>query len=85
MIVLLSAAANESAAVAREVSIAVGAGKPIVPVRLEKVEPAKSLQYLLQLIQWVDAFPGSLQKHVGQITTRTRAALTFQHLRNAVE
>ena len=63
LVVLISAAANRSDHVAREVSIASEAGKPIVPLRLSAVEPDGSLRYLLHLSQWIDVFPAPVESH----------------------
>ncbi|MEQ1872484.1 MAG: toll/interleukin-1 receptor domain-containing protein [Ilumatobacteraceae bacterium] len=67
LVVLISDAANRSEHVAREVSIAADAGKPIVPLRLTAVEPVGSLRYLLQLRQWVDVFPPPVTNHADRV------------------
>jgi hypothetical protein len=56
-ILLLSAAANRSQHLPREVEIALGRGLPIITLRIEDVEPSGSLQYYLAALQWMDAFP----------------------------
>jgi hypothetical protein len=63
LVVLLSDAANRSDHVAREVSIAAEAGKPLVPLRLAATEPDGSLRYLLHLSQRVDVFPAPVADH----------------------
>jgi TIR domain len=59
VIVLVSAAANQSPHVRRELDRAVGSGRPIVPVRLGKVIASESLSYLLSGAQWVDLDSGT--------------------------
>ena len=71
LVVLVSDVANRSDHVAREVSIAVEAGKQIVPLRLAAVEPDGSLRYLLHLSQWVNVFPAPVATHADKV----RAAL----------
>ncbi len=71
LVVLISAAANKSDHVAREVSIAAEAHKPLVPLRLAPIEPDGSLRYLLHLSQWIDVFPSPVAAH----KDRVRAAL----------
>ncbi len=71
LVVLVSGAANKSDHVAREVSIAAEARKPIVPLRLAPIEPSGSLRYLLHLSQWVDVFPAPVANH----SDRVRVAL----------
>lgn len=67
LVVLISDAANRSDHVAREVSIAAEAGKPLVPLRLAPVEPDGSLRYLLHLSQWIDVFPAPIAGHSEQV------------------
>jgi len=67
LVVLISDAANKSDHVAREVSIASEASKPIVPLRLSAVEPDGSLRYLLHLSQWVDVFPAPVASHADRV------------------
>ncbi len=52
--VLVSAASNGSENVEREVAIADGFGKRIIPIRLEAVQPASGLVFYLSLPQWVE-------------------------------
>jgi hypothetical protein len=67
MIILLSKAANDSNHVSKEVGLALERDKALLPVRVEDVMPTGSLQYLLQLVQWVDAFPGPMRDHLAQV------------------
>ena len=67
MVVLISTAANNSSHVSKEVGLAVERGKALLPIRVEDVMPAGSLQYLLQLVQWIDAFPGPMRDHLEQV------------------
>ena len=55
MVLVLSAKSNESRHVMREVESAVSRGTPIVPFRIEDVQPSKSLDYYLKSIHWLDA------------------------------
>jgi hypothetical protein len=55
IVLIFSSATNESPHVARELEAAVGSGKRIIPVRLEEVEPSRSLRYLIGTSQWLDA------------------------------
>jgi hypothetical protein len=69
-VVLLSERSIASEHVAREVGLAVQAGKPVLPVRLERVMLSGTLAYLLHLTQWVDAFPGTIDSHINDIGGR---------------
>jgi hypothetical protein len=55
IVLVFSSATNESPHVSRELEIAVGAGRCIVPVRLEAVEPSGALRYFIGTSQWLDA------------------------------
>jgi hypothetical protein len=55
VVLVFSSATNESPHVTRELETAVGAGKRIIPVRLEDVEPTRALRYFIGTSQWLDA------------------------------
>jgi hypothetical protein len=55
IVLIFSSATNESPHVARELEAAVGSSRRIIPVRLEQVEPSRSLRYLIGTAQWLDA------------------------------
>ena len=75
MVILVSQAANDSGHVANEVSAAFDAHKAILPIRVEDVQPARSLAYLLRLQQWVDAFPGPIDRHADELRDSLAALL----------
>src|SRR5690348_5680340 len=55
MLVIVTAAANASPHVLREVEMAFNAGKPILPVHLSAVQLSPNLTYFLSTKQWLDA------------------------------
>jgi hypothetical protein len=63
MVLMLSARANASQHVQREVERAVHNAKIIIPVRIEDVRPSKDLEFFISTPHWLDAFPPSLQDH----------------------
>ena len=73
MIVLISANANRSPHVSREVNLAVGRKRAVLPVRIENVTPEASLEYLLSLMQRIDAFPPPIANHRDRILRRLAA------------
>ena len=75
MIVLVSAGANASTHVSREVSLALGRKRALLPVRIEAVSPQGPLEYLLSLVQRVDAFPPPIASHRARILKRVEATL----------
>ena len=57
-VLVLSAASNESAFVAREVERAISKKRPVFTVRIENVEPSPALELFISGTQWIDAFSG---------------------------
>ncbi len=64
MVLLLSSNANASPQIQREVERAVHHGAIVIPVRIEEVMPAKSLEYFLSTSHWLDAFQPPLKAHL---------------------
>src|SRR3954447_17887419 len=54
VVLVFSAATNDSPHVTRELETAVHRRIPIVPVRLEPVEPSSDLRYFIGTSQWLD-------------------------------
>ncbi len=75
MLVLVSAAANCSPHVSREVNLALGRSRAVLPIRIESVAPEGSLEYLLSLVQRVDAFPPPITDHRDRILRRLGALM----------
>jgi class 3 adenylate cyclase len=75
-VLILSAAANESEHVAREVSIAVGDAKPMLVLRFDETRPTGPLRYLLQLRQQIDIFPGPLERYFERVLSELRTMLS---------
>ncbi len=72
---ILSSESNESKYVKRELMFAVSAGKVILPLRVENVQPSKNLRFSLLPHQWVDAFPPPLSGHFEKIAAEIRRAV----------
>ena len=70
MVVLVSAAANASPHVSREVNLALGRKRAVLPIRIEAVAPEGPLEYLLSLVQRLDAFPPPMSTHGPRILRR---------------
>lgn len=67
LILVLSQAANASPFVRAEVERAYSKGKPIFPVRVEDVLPAKALEIFVSTKHWIDAWRGDLSLHVAKL------------------
>jgi TIR domain len=88
MVLVFSSHCNDSPQVRREVERAVHRQVPVLPMRIEAVLPARSLEYFLSTQHWLDAFPpprepyyARLSTHIASLlnaTTGTRAAFVPQ-------
>ena len=63
MILIFSTSSNDSPQVRREVERAVHKNVNILPFRIERVAPSKSLEYFLSSQHWMDAFPPPRETH----------------------
>jgi hypothetical protein len=75
LVVVVSAAANASPQVRREVERAVDKRLTIVPLRVEDVLPAGALEFLLASVQWLDAAHAPLQTRLDELIDVVRNAL----------
>lgn len=75
MLLLLSAPANVSRHVLREVEMAFNAGVPILPVRIDGQLPSSDLLYFLSTTQWLDAGADVGEDDAARIHTALRALL----------
>src|ERR1039457_5939851 len=64
MVVVFSSNANASAHIPNEVERALTNGVTIIPLRTENVLPAKSLDYFLGPLHWLDALTPPLEPHL---------------------
>ena len=69
LVVVFGAAANTSPHVMREVKQAVESGIPVVPFRVEEVEPSPRLGYLIGPSHWLDATTPPLEEHLDRLRT----------------
>jgi tetratricopeptide (TPR) repeat protein len=75
MVLIFSAAANISSQVLREVEKAIRKGTPIHPVRIENVEPTKSMEHFLHSLHWLDALTPPLERHLQILCKDVKAYL----------
>jgi hypothetical protein len=76
MLLLLSKQANSSPQIRREVERAVNRSIIIIPVRLEDVMLARSLEFFLSTSHWMDAFPPPFENHLENLS-RTIHQIVF--------
>jgi TolB-like protein/Tfp pilus assembly protein PilF len=75
---VLSKNANASTQIKREVERAVHHRRTIIPLRIENVTPAQSLEYFLSTAQWLDAFNHPLEHHLDHIAATLEEIITGQ-------
>ncbi|MCK5645599.1 MAG: TIR domain-containing protein [Anaerolineales bacterium] len=75
-VLLLSEGSNSSGAVMREVEEAVGSGIPIIPIRIEDIEPTAAMRYYIKSLHWIDAISPPLEKHLGKLVDSVQTVLS---------
>lgn len=75
LLLVFSARSNDSPQVRREIERAVHLGVPIVPVRIEPVEPTKTMSYFLGVVHWLDAFAPSLEASLPELVAHAECLL----------
>jgi hypothetical protein len=75
MILVFSQNANESRQLARELDQADRERVPVVPLRIQNVEPAGGMEYYLGNTHWLDAYVGSLDDHRERILQAVRTLI----------
>ncbi|MFZ0800098.1 MAG: toll/interleukin-1 receptor domain-containing protein [Terriglobales bacterium] len=67
MVLIFSSNANVSGHIPKEVERAVSHGVTIIPLRIEDVTPAKSLDYFIGSVHWLDAMTLPLESHLANL------------------
>jgi TIR domain len=75
MVLIFSDHANGSGQIAREIERAASRGITIVPIRIENVLPARSLEFFLSNIHWLDALTPPLERRLQEIAARIKVIL----------
>jgi TIR domain-containing protein len=75
MVLIFSGNANASKQVQREVQSAFDQNKPVIPLRVENIEPGKSLKFYMNSVHWLDALTPPLEQHLARLTQRVTGLL----------
>jgi WD40 repeat protein len=75
MVLVFSGAANTSPQIEREVERAISKGIPVIPFRIEDVQPSDSLEYFISASHWLDAFTEPLEQHLEKLAKVVRQIL----------
>jgi tetratricopeptide (TPR) repeat protein len=76
MVLIFSSNSNESRQVKREIELAVSRGLTIMPLRLEQVEPTRSMAYYMAGVHWIDALTPPLENHFKRMVDWIKPHLT---------
>lgn len=71
-VLVFSSHANESQQISREVNLAASGSVPIIPFRIEDVEPSGSLAYFISDSHWLDALTPEMEKSLDDLATTVR-------------
>ena len=75
MILIFSESANESPQIPREVERAVSKGIPVIPLRIQDIAPARSLEYFIGTVHWLDALTPPLEVHLRRLVESVKTLL----------
>jgi oligopeptide transport system substrate-binding protein len=75
MVLVFSGNSNRSQRVLDEINYAISEGKPILPFRIEAVEPSGALRLHLSSRHWLDAYDPSWEAHIESLVRSVRAIL----------
>jgi TIR domain len=75
MVLIFSGSANGSKQVQREVQNACDRDVPVIPLRVENVEPTKGLAFFMGPVHWLDALTPPLEQHLERLARRVTALL----------
>src|SRR5579863_4896556 len=72
IVLVFSGHADKSPQIEREVALAVEAGIPLIPLRIENVVASGSLRYFLSTPHWLDAMTPPLERHLERLVEVVR-------------
>jgi hypothetical protein len=78
VVLIFSASANGSMQIRNEVVHAVQRGVPVIPVRIEDIQPAKSLAYFMGSVHWLDALSPPLETHLKRLADSVKVMLQIE-------
>jgi hypothetical protein len=76
MVLVFSSKANMSGHIPKEIERAVSQGITIMPMRIEDVVPAKSLDYFIGSVHWLDALTPPLEVHLQRLAANVQTLLS---------
>ncbi len=76
MVLVFSSKANMSGHIPKEIERAVSQGVTVMPLRIENVAPAKSLDYFIGSVHWLDALTPPLEVHLQRLAANVQTLLS---------
>jgi hypothetical protein len=76
MVLVFSSKANPSGHIPKEIERAVSQGVTVMPLRIEDVAPAKSLDYFIGSVHWLDALTPPLEVHLQRLAANVQTLLS---------
>jgi TIR domain len=73
MVLIFSSSANTSPQIRREIERVVNRGIPVVPVRIEDIQPTKAMAYFMGPVHWLDALTPPLEQHLKRLAPTIRS------------
>jgi hypothetical protein len=84
MVLVFSSKANMSGHIPKEIERAVSQGVTVMPLRIEDVAPAKSLDYFIGSVHWLDALTPPLEVHLQRLAKNVQTLLARGDARTEV-
>jgi hypothetical protein len=84
MVLVFSSKANMSGHIPKEIERAVSQGVTVMPLRIEDVAPAKSLDYFIGSVHWLDALTPPLEVHLQRLAKNVQTLLSRSDARTEV-
>jgi hypothetical protein len=84
MVLVFSSKANLSGHIPKEIERAVSQGITVMPLRIEDVAPAKSLDYFIGSVHWLDALTPPLEVHLQRLAANVKTLLSRSDARTEV-
>jgi len=78
LVLVFSDGSNKSQQVIREVGEAVEKGIPIIPLRIENVDPSQEMRYYIKSIHWLDAMTPPFERHLNKLSNSVQALLSVE-------
>lgn len=78
IVLIFSSHANNSLQIRNEVTRAVSRGVPVIPVRIENIQPTKALAYYMGAVHWLDALTPPIDPHLRHLAASIEALLQIE-------